>query len=67
LISKGLSDGQSVVAEGQYRLEDGSKVRVEDTNQPAGSPGALGRGNRRGNGGATNRPPANQPPKPAGA
>jgi hypothetical protein len=48
-------------------LEDGAKIRVEETNEPAGSPGALGRGNRRGNGGATNQTPANQQPKPTGA
>ena len=30
LVSKGLSDGETVVVDGQYRLEDGSKVRVED-------------------------------------
>jgi multidrug efflux system membrane fusion protein len=67
LVSKGLSEGQRVVADGQYRLEDGAKIRVEETNEPAGSPGALGRGNRRGNGGATNQTPANQPAKPTGA
>jgi multidrug efflux system membrane fusion protein len=67
LVSKGLSEGQRVVADGQYRLEDGAKIRVEETNEPAGSPGALGRGNRRGNGGATNQTPANQQPKPTGA
>jgi multidrug efflux system membrane fusion protein len=64
LISKGLSAGQIVVAEGQYRLEDGSKVRVEDTNAPAGSPG---NGGRRGNGAATNLAPATPPPRQTGA
>lgn len=66
LVAKGLSAGQTVVVVGQYRLEDGSKVKVEDTNAPAGSAGALGRGNRRGTGGATNHPTAEQSSKPAG-
>jgi multidrug efflux system membrane fusion protein len=55
MISQGLSDGQTVVVDGQYRLEDGSKVKVE-TNQPAASGGALGRGNRPANGAGTNHP-----------
>ncbi len=67
LVSKGLSEGQKVVADGQYRLENGSKVRLEDTNEPAGSPRAPGGGRRGGNGGATNPAPAYPPPKPTGA
>jgi multidrug efflux system membrane fusion protein len=67
LVSKGLSDGETVVVDGQYRLEDGTKVRVEEGNQPGSSTGAAGRGTRHGTGGATNRPPTNQPPMPAGA
>ena len=67
LVSKGLSAGDTVVVEGQYRLEDGSKVRVEDGSQPASSSGAPGRGPRRGTGGLTNSPATNQAPKPAGA
>ena len=59
LVSKGLSEGDTVVVEGQYRLEDGSKVRVPDANQPAGSSGAPGRGPQRGTGGA-NQPPSHQ-------
>jgi multidrug efflux system membrane fusion protein len=53
LISDGLTEGQTVVVEGQYRLEDGSKVRIESADSPPG--------------GATNRPLANEPSKPAGA
>jgi multidrug efflux system membrane fusion protein len=64
LISKGLSAGQTVVEVGQYRLEDGSKVSVENTGGPAGSPG---NGGRRGNGAATNLAPASPPPRPTGA
>jgi multidrug efflux system membrane fusion protein len=63
LISDGLTAGETVVVEGQYRLEDGSKVRIEAANPPAASPGAAGPVNRRGSGGL----PASQPPKPAGA
>jgi len=66
LIDEGLKPGERVVVEGQYRLEDGSKVRVEDGSQPAKSPGASGRGTQRGTGGTTNRPPTNQSSKPAG-
>jgi len=67
LVSKGLSVGETVVVDGQYRLEDGTKVRVADGDQPAGSPAAPGRGNQRGTGGATNRPSSNPSPQPAGA
>jgi multidrug efflux system membrane fusion protein len=67
LVSKGLSAGQTVVVEGQYRLEDGSKVRVEEASPSAGSSGAPGLGNRRGTGGRTNRPSTNPPPQQTGA
>ncbi len=66
LISKGLTAGQEVVADGQYRLEDGSKISVE-TNAPAAAPGGPGLGSRRGNGSGTNHAPAGQPPKATGA
>ena len=66
LISKGLTAGQGVVVDGQYRLEDGSKISVE-TNAPAAAPGGPGLGNRRGNGSGTNHAPAGQPPKATGA
>lgn len=64
LISKGLSAGQIVVADGQYRLEDGSKVMVEKTDPPAGSPT---NGIRRGIGAGSTPAPAPQPPKQTGA
>jgi multidrug efflux system membrane fusion protein len=67
LVSKGLSAGDTVVVDGQYRLEDGTRVRVEETNPPAGSPPAPGRGNERGIAHETNLPPAHQPPQQAGA
>ena len=68
LVSKGLSAGDSVVVVGQYRLEDGTKVRVADGNQPVGSLSAPSRGgNRRGTGAATNGPSTNHPPLQAGA
>jgi multidrug efflux system membrane fusion protein len=66
LVSQGLSEGQTVVVDGQYRLEDGTKVAALDTNQPAALPGAAGRGNRRGAGGGTNQTPASQPAKKSG-
>jgi multidrug efflux system membrane fusion protein len=64
LISKGLSAGQIVVADGQYRLEDGSKVMVEKTDPPAGSPT---NGIRRDIGAGSTPAPAPQPPKQTGA
>ena len=64
LISKGLTAGQTVVADGQYRLEDGSKVRIEETDPAKGSPG---NGSRGGLGAGTNPAPATQPPKQTGA
>jgi multidrug efflux system membrane fusion protein len=65
LISSGLNEGDTVVVEGQYRLEDGSKVRIGDSGAPA-KPADTGPGNRGGTAGATNSPPPNQPPKLAG-
>jgi multidrug efflux system membrane fusion protein len=62
LVSKGLIEGDTVVVDGQYRLEDGTKVRVGEGSQPAGSSGAAGLGDRRGTRGATNRPATNPPP-----
>jgi multidrug efflux system membrane fusion protein len=61
LVSEGLSAGDTVVVDGQYRLEDGTKVRVQDDTRPAGTADASGPG------GATNRPPANIPPQTTGA
>jgi multidrug efflux system membrane fusion protein len=55
VVEKGLQNGQTVVTEGQLRLEAGSRVQVGDGR---GAPGAGGRGRggrggngRRGNGG----------------
>ena len=53
LISQGLTNGQEVVVDGQYRLEDGTKVLIEDNGAAGG--GGSGRGNRRGGGGGTNQ------------
>jgi multidrug efflux system membrane fusion protein len=66
MVAKGLTNGQEVVVDGQYRLEDGSKVSVQDGEQPAGSPGTVGRGKRGGSGG-TNHPTGNHPAKETGA
>jgi multidrug efflux system membrane fusion protein len=53
VIEKGLQAGQTVVTEGQLRLEAGTKVQVGDGRGGAGAGGARGRGGRgrRGNGG----------------
>ncbi len=59
LISQGLSEGDTVVVEGQYRLEDGSKVRIEA--DPPAAPAT-----KSGTSDATNRPTGTQPPKLAG-
>ncbi len=72
LIADGLTNGQEVVVDGQYRLEDGSKVSVQDGDHPGGSPGGPGGGNRRGAGGGGNHapgkvPPSNPAPKETGA
>jgi multidrug efflux system membrane fusion protein len=65
LISQGLNEGDTVVVEGQYRLEDGSKVRVEP--DPADAPpAAAGPASGSGTRDTTNRPPGNPPPKLAG-
>jgi multidrug efflux system membrane fusion protein len=56
LLASGLTEGQEVVTDGQYRLEDGSKVRMSDT-----TPSVTGRGVGRGAAGATNQPPRTQP------
>lgn len=38
LISKGLSDGDKVVVDGQYRLQPGSKIQVAGDPPPAAAP-----------------------------
>jgi multidrug efflux system membrane fusion protein len=60
LIASGLTEGQEVVVDGQYRLEDGSKIRLAQTPAPSGSQSASGGGGRRGSAGATNQPSTNQ-------
>ena len=49
VIEKGLSPGETVVKEGQLRLEQGTKVQRSDTNgTPTGRQGGRGRGGRGG-------------------
>jgi len=48
VIDKGLQSGETVVTEGQLRLEPGARVTT-DLNAPAG--GGRGRGGRGGGGG----------------
>jgi len=51
VVEKGLKAGQTVVTEGQLRLEAGTKVQIGDGRGGAGAGGGRGRG-RRGGGGA---------------
>ncbi len=52
VIEKGLSPGETIVTEGQLRLEQGTKVQKSDTNgNTAGRSGGRGRGGRGGQGG----------------
>jgi multidrug efflux system membrane fusion protein len=51
VVEKGLKAGQTVVTEGQLRLEAGSKVQIGDGRGAPGAGGGRGRG-RRGSGGA---------------
>jgi multidrug efflux system membrane fusion protein len=67
LISKGLNLGDTVVVDGQYRLEDGTRVRIQDLDPPAAASSAAVPGGPRGTGGATNHPSTIQPPSAAGA
>ena len=62
VVDKGLKPGETIVTEGQLRLEQGTKVQAGDAN---GTPaeGGRGRGGRRGQGGA----PSPGPPSPSGA
>ena len=53
VVEKGLTAGQTVVTEGQLRLEAGSKVQVGDGR---GAPGGGGRGRGRKGGGAAGQP-----------
>lgn len=48
VIDKGLNVGETIVTEGQLRLEQGTKVQAGD---PNGAPQGGGRGGRRGRGG----------------
>jgi multidrug efflux system membrane fusion protein len=52
VIDKGLTPGETIVTEGQLRLEQGTRVQLQNANgTDAGAPGAAGRG-RGGRGGA---------------
>src|SRR5665213_694200 len=44
LIDQGLAEGERVVADGQYKLQEGSKVKVEKSNpSPDGTHGGAGK------------------------
>src|SRR6185436_3790532 len=49
VVQKGLTPGETVVTEGQLRLEPGSRVTTDLSGR--GGPGAGGRGGRGGRGG----------------
>ena len=54
VIGKGLTPGETIVTEGQLRLEQGTRVQVSDPNgnvQDRGGSGKGGRGGKGGNGG----------------
>ena len=52
MIDKGLKPGETVVTEGQLRLEQGTRVQPTDTGGAPGAGGGRGRGGRgRGQGG----------------
>ena len=48
VISKGLSAGETVVVEGQLRLQPGARVQARDTNNGATAPAGGGRGGKQG-------------------
>jgi membrane fusion protein, multidrug efflux system len=49
VIQKGVTPGETVVTEGQLRLEPGSKIQTRDPGAPGqGGPGGQGGGQRRG-------------------
>jgi multidrug efflux system membrane fusion protein len=51
VIDKGLNVGETIVTEGQLRLEQGTKVQIGDANgAPEGGRGGRGRGGRGGGG-----------------
>ena len=49
VVQKGLEPGETVVTEGQLRLEPGSRVTTDLSGRGAGGGGARGRGGRGGN------------------
>ncbi len=62
VVQKGLEAGETVVTEGQLRLEPGSRVDLSNGQTPAGAPGAgQGRSGRSGRGGRGGRNGQPQP------
>ena len=51
VVQKGLEQGETVVTEGQLRLEPGSRVTTDLSGRSTGAGGGRGRGNRGGGGG----------------
>ena len=49
VVEKGLKPGETVVTEGQLRLEAGSRVTTDQSGRGAGAGGGRGRGGRGGN------------------
>jgi len=65
VIKSGLQPGETVVTDGQLRLEQGTRVQLADANGlvPAGREGRGGRGGRRG--GGSGQAGVSQPGAPA--
>jgi multidrug efflux system membrane fusion protein len=63
VIAKGLEPGETIVVEGQLRLEPGTKIQRADPRTGEASP-AGGRGGRGGRGSGQASPPAPAPPPP---
>jgi len=55
VIAKGLTPGETIVTEGQLRLEQGTRVTAENAQTDPGARGGRGRGGRGGRGGGRGR------------
>jgi multidrug efflux system membrane fusion protein len=55
VIAKGVTPGETIVTEGQLRLEQGTRVTAENAQADPGARGGRGRGGRGGRGGGRGR------------
>ncbi len=67
VVQKGLKPGETVVTEGQLRLEPGSRVTTDLSGRGAGAGGRGGRGGRGGARGASGATGASGAPAASGA